>query len=409
MDDDQLHGLILVDAKPRHKTATIPGTVTHVPHYPKKLKIYLNNASPFWQAVYWDKGKTYRKSCKTTDKVEAFEVAKVFYEHIILRKYQHPAHLKNHKLTSSSIKKARNSNEPTFNFVAEQWIARKAVTWTPRNKCQIESRIKTNISQFVGEKSIKRITKLELLALIQKVEARKAYSMAKRLLNDCRQIWHFAMVIDVCNQDITVGLHDALHGHSICHQKSLAVEELPEFMKKICRFEFKGEKIMSYALQLIALTFVRRSELLKAKWQEFDFDMSVWRIPAERMKMRTEHIVPLSKEVINLLHLIAHEYPSEDYVITWGNLNQPMPGHIFTRSIYQLGYKNKMSIHGFRAIASTILNEHGFRADVIERQLAHAESNQVRRAYNRAIYMNERVEMMSWWGNYLKNMCDLSY
>lgn len=114
----------------RHKTAAIIGTVTPVPHYPKKLKVYLNNASPYWQAVYWDRGKTYRRSLKTTDKVEAFDKAKLFYEQLILAKYQHPAHLKNHVISPANKPSKAIQPDYSFKFIASQWISRKAVKWT---------------------------------------------------------------------------------------------------------------------------------------------------------------------------------------------------------------------------------------------------------------------------------------
>jgi len=162
---------------------------------------------------------------------------------------------------------------------------------------------------------------------------------------------------------------------------------------------------VKYALQLIALTFVRTNEMLLARWSEFDLNNAIWKIPAERMKMRVEHVVPLSKQALGLLRYIKKLYPSEDYVFYRGQPETPLVDHALIIALYYLGYKHRMTVHGFRAIASTILNEHEFRADVIERQLAHAESNQVRRAYNRAQYMQERTDLMQWWGDYLDKMC----
>ena len=122
------------------------------------------------------------------------------------------------------------------------------------------------------------------------------------------------------------------------------------------------------------------------------------------MKMRIEHVVPLSKQVIGLLRFIKHTYPSDNYVINKGNADVPVNDDALIYALYWMGYKHKMTVHGFRAIASTALNEQEFRPDVIERQLAHSEPNTVRRAYNRAQYMNERIAMMNWWGDYLENI-----
>jgi integrase len=122
------------------------------------------------------------------------------------------------------------------------------------------------------------------------------------------------------------------------------------------------------------------------------------------MKMRSEHVVPLSRHSISILKHIKQLYPSQQYVFHSGNSSKPIRDNALLQALYWLGYKSKMTVHGFRALASTLLNEHSFRFDVIERQLAHAESNQVRRAYNRAQYMPERIEMMTWWSNYLNKI-----
>lgn len=385
----------------RHKTAAILGTVTSVPGYPKKLKVYLNNASPYWQAVYWDRGKTYRRSLKTTNKLDAYEKAKLFYEQLILVKYQHPAHLQNHIISKANQPAKAIQPDYSFRLIASQWISRKSVKWTARHKLMVEKRLENNIYKYVADKNIQRITRKELLALIQKIEARGANDVAKRVLNDCRQIWQYAMVIGICKQDITVGLNAALHGHVVVHQKAVAIEDLPELMRAIDKYDKIGDEITRYALQLMAITFVRKNELLLSQWHEFDFEKALWKLPAERMKMRVEHVVPLSANAISILKHIKQNYPSQQYVFHSGDPNKPIRENALIQALYYMGYKSKMTVHGFRAIASTVLNERGFRADVIERQLAHAESNQVRRAYNRAQYMPERIEMMAWWSDYL--------
>jgi len=386
----------------RHKTAAILGTVTSVPGYPKKLKVYLNNASPYWQAVYWDRGRTYRRSLKTMDKLTAYENAKLFYEHLILAKYQHPAHLKNHVI--SAVNQPSKAIQPDYSvkLIASQWISRKAVKWTLRHQIMVEKRIERNLNHYVGNKNIQRITKRELLALLQKIEARGAYDVAKRVLNDCRQIWQYAMVIGVCKQDITIGLNAALHGHVVVHQKAVGIEALPELMRAIAHYAKAGDEITRYGLQLMAITYVRKNELLLAQWQEFDLERALWKIPAERMKMRVEHVVPLSVHALSILKHIQQTYPSNHFV--FHKANKVLVDHALIQALYWMGYKGKMTVHGFRAIASMVLNEQGFRADVIERQLAHSESNQVRRAYNRAQYMPERIEMMDWWSGYLNKI-----
>ena len=389
--------------KPRHITAAIIGTVSPVPNYPKKLKIYLNNASPYWQAVYWDRGKTYRRSMKTTDKRTAYENAKVFYQQIIVAKYSHPAHLENHP-NIVVHKEITVKADFSFKLVTQQWLSRKETKWSEAHLVEMDRVIRRNLYPFIGKKQIAKITKADLLALLQKIEARGAYTQANRLLNVLHHIWQYAIVIDACKQDVTVGLNLVLHAHTVKHQNAVDVKDLPALMRAVSSYDREGDLITRYALQLIALTFVRKNELVLAKWDEFDLDNAIWKIPASRMKMRVEHLVPLSKQVISILTLIKQSYPSDNLVFHKGNPNKALPENALIDGLYRLGYKYKMSVHGFRAIASTALNEHGFRADVIERQLAHAQGNQVRRAYNRAQYLDERIEMMAWWGDYLEKI-----
>ena len=389
--------------KSRHKTAVILGTLSQVPNYPKKLKIYLNNASPYWQAVYWDKGKTHRRSLKTTDKRSAYEYAKAFYEQIILTKYQHPSHLQQHIINEE---KPIQSNNPSYslNQIASQWIARKSPKWCEKHTKQVEARLANNIFKYIADRNIQRITRNELLGLLQKMEERGAYDLVRRVLNDCHQIWQYAMVTGVCKQDITVGLGKALHEHSIVHFHAVTPKELPELMRDIAKYDKEDNLIIRYALQLMALTFVRKNELMLAKWDEFDLDKAIWKIPAARMKMRIEHVVPLSKQSLALLNHIKNTYPSNEYLFHKNNPHKPLVDHAPIQGLYWMGYKQRMTVHGFRAIASTILNESGFRADVVEKQLAHTEGNHVRRAYNRAQYVDERIEMMTWWGDYLEKI-----
>ena len=386
--------------KARHKTAVILGTLSQVPNYPKKLKVYLNNASPYWQAVYWDNGKTHRRSLKTADKRTAYEHAKAFYEQVIVAKYSHPSHLAHYQIKAKEEFVA--GPDLSFKQIASQWLSRKATKWSANHTRQVELRLVNNILRYIADKNIQRITRKDLLGLLQKMEERGAYGLARRVLNDCKQIWQYAMVIGVCKQDITLGLNKALHAHTVVHFNAVTPQELPELMCNIAKYNKADDLIVKYALQLMALTFVRKNELIQATWDEFDLENALWKIPAARMKMRLDHVVPLSKQSLSLLYYIKSTHPSNHLV--FHKSNKPLVDHALIYALYWMGYKHRMTVHGFRAIASTILNENSFRADVIERQLAHTEANQVRRAYNRAQYINERTEMMSWWGDYLEKI-----
>jgi integrase len=396
--------LDIVEDGARHKTAAIPGTLTSVPNYPNKLKIYLNNASPYWQAMYFDQGTTYRHSCKTYNKAEAYERAKMFYEMLILRKYQHPAHLEPHNHFIGLEKQSAERKKLNFEHVANEWLIRKSALWSPRHKVEVQRRLMNNVFPYIRKKNIQRISTNEVLVLLQRIEERRAFDLSHRVLNDLSQIWRYAMASGICKRDVTEGLSVVLHPHAVNHQKAVQIDELPKLLGDIQHYNKTGDEITRYALQILALTFVRKTELLHATWDEFDLVKAIWKIPASRMKMRQDHVVPLSKQVLALLKVVKNTFPSDEYVFNNGDPKKTVRDNALIEAIYWLGYKNKMTAHGFRAIASTVLNEQGFRADVIERQLAHAEPNQVRRAYNRAQYVPERTEMMQWWADYLEKL-----
>ena len=185
----------------------------------------------------------------------AYEKAKVFYERLILKKYQHPAHLSHHVVTKPVVVQADHS----FKEIATQWLARQATRWTPAHKYVVEKRLEYNLFPYIAKRKIQLITKADLLGLLQKIEARGAYNLPRRLLNDCRQIWRYAMVLDICKNDITIGLGDVLHSHTVVHQKAVSIEELPDLMRTIANYAKEDDRICCYALQLIALTFVRKS------------------------------------------------------------------------------------------------------------------------------------------------------
>lgn len=391
----------------RHKTAVIKGTLTRITKYPK-LRIYLNNASPYWQAVYWDKGVTYRRSSKTKEKYRAIKFAKELFEQVLVLKYKNKKHLTTYNL--KLIKKVEDVDPNLlFQHITAQWLQRKSARWSPTHTREVERQLQKNVCTLIGTKQINRITKQELVTVLQQIDERGAHCEARRILGNIRQIWHYAIVIGACKHDITVGLDIVLHTHTIKHQNAVTADELPKLMQDINGYVSEREVVTRYALQLLALTFVRKNELLLAEWNEFNFEKKVWRIPASRMKKRVEHVVPLTTHMIGLLNVIKRILPSEHYVFHSGNPQKLIRSHAPIEALYKLGYKFKMSVHGFRSVASTILNEHGFNADVIERQLSHRDANRIRSAYNRAEYMEERTHMMEWWSNYLNDITPFEF
>ncbi|WP_366523400.1 site-specific integrase [uncultured Microbulbifer sp.] len=227
-----------------------------------------------------------------------------------------------------------------------------------------------------------------------------------------RRVFRYAVQTGRIANNPASELSDVLKGRKISHRNALTREELPAFLQELDIYQERGRTLTKLAIQLLILTFVRPGELRGARWEEVEFESALWRIPGERMKMGTDHIVPLSSQalaVLEELKPISGQYPllfpSERERV------RPMSDNTMRRAIFKMGWdgtqegKSKANPHGFRATASSILNETGFNPDAIERQLSHMERNGVRAAYiHHARYMDERKEMMQWWANYLDEM-----
>lgn len=296
--------------------------------------------------------------------------------------------------------------ENNFENIAREWHEHQRHAWQPRHAERIMIRLENNIFPLIGGRPIKAITPPEILAVIRKVEERGAHDMAYRIKQFCSQIFRYAVATGRAERDITADLRGALIRKKTKNLARLSEAELPEFLQKLEVYdaEYGGNVLTKLGFKLLFLTFVRSAELREATWSEIDFDKKEWRIPAERMKMKEEHIVPLAKQSIELLKQIRELTATEYGDFIFPSRQSPrktMSENTFLKVIDNLGYKGQTTAHGCRGTASTILNENGWRADVIERQLAHGERDQIRAAYNHAQYLPERVTMMQWWADYL--------
>ena len=222
------------------------------------------------------------------------------------------------------------------------------------------------------------------------------------MLGVAGQVFRYAVAAGHCARDPSGDLRGALTPHKPRHQHAVTADELPALLRAIDGYPAIGDKQTALALRLLCLTFVRTSELIGAEWAEFrdlDGDAPTWEVPAERMKMKVAHVVPLSRQAVALLAELHAIGGASRYVLPGRNPDKPISNNTLLFALYRLGYKGKMTGHGFRAVASSALNEAGYRPDVIERQLAHKEPNKVRSAYNRAEYLPERRTMMQQWSD----------
>ena len=264
-------------------------------------------------------------------------------------------------------------------------------------------------SPYIGLMPVTEITPQDVIAIARRIESRDALGVASRVLQDVRRVCRYAVQTGRLQYNPAIELSDILKGRKEQHRPSLPREELPAFLRDLETYGDRGRLITKLALELLILTFVRSGELRGARWEEFSLEEKLWRVPAHRMKMKTEHLVPLSKQAINVLeqiHQISGQYdlvfPSER------TRTDCMSDGTLRLAIYRFGYDGKTHgkshcvPHGFRATACSILNEQGFNPDAIERQLAHIERNGVRAAYtHHARYLDDRAKMMQWWADYI--------
>ena len=299
--------------------------------------------------------------------------------------------------------KRRSDTENTFESVAREWLGKQAAKWSDSTAEGILVSLDRNLFPFIGSRPIADIKAPELLDQLRRIEARGSLEIAHRVAQRARAIFTYGIQTNRCESNPASDLRGALATQSVTHYAALTAKDLPEFL--IALDAYKGERLTKLAIRFLMLTMVRTAELRGATWEEFDVDAREWRIPAARMKMKEPHIVPLSAQALEVLEKVRAisgrlplVFPSRSKATV------SMSENTIIYAIHRMGYKGKMTGHGFRAMASTILNEMGHRPDVIERQLAHVERNKVRAAYNRAQYLPERVAMMQIWADLIDNM-----
>lgn len=293
-------------------------------------------------------------------------------------------------------------SENSFEAVAREWFAKYAPTWVASHSDKIIRRLERDIFPWIGGKPIDRVTAPILLVCLRRIEERGAIETAHRALQNCGQVFRYAIATGRAERDVSADLRGALspvvetHHASITDPKSIGA-----LLRSIEGYE--GSLVTKCALRIAALVFVRPGELRKAEWMEFDLDKAEWRIPAARMKMREVHIVPLATQSIATVKELQALTGHGRYVFPGARTNgRPMSENTVNAALRRLGYaKDEMTGHGFRSMASTILNEQSWSRDAIERQLAHGERNNVRAAYNFAEYLHERRRMMQAWADYL--------
>ncbi len=307
----------------------------------------------------------------------------------------------------SNTKKAkkiaiRAMEENSFEIVAREWFMGRKHNWKENHSSKIITRLERDIFPWLGTCPVGEITAPELLIAIRRIESRGALETAHRTLSYCGQIFRYSIATGRATRDTAADLRGALPPVKEKHHASITD---PKLIGKLLHNidGYQGSFVTRCALQISPLVFLRPGELRKAEWVEIDLDKAEWRIPAARMKMNAVHIVPLASQTIAILREIHPLTGLGKYIFPGARTDsRPMSENAVLGALRRMGYSNEeMTGHGFRSMASTLLNEQGFNRDAIERQLAHAERDSVRAAYNYAEYLPERRKMMQQWADYL--------
>jgi len=292
--------------------------------------------------------------------------------------------------------------DSSFEKVARKWWEWWSIGKSPRHADTVMRRLEADVFPAFGHKFIDAVTAADIRELMLAIERRDARDVAKRSHETTSQIFRFAIARDIASRNPAADFkpRDILAKAKTENRARVDAKELPELLAKMDGYN--GDAITRFAMKLMAYTFVRTSELIEAPWTEFNLDDARWIIPAERMKMDTPHIVPLSRQSLEVLRALKLLTGNGRLVFPGANdKNRPMSNNTILFALYRLGYQGRMTGHGFRGLASTIFNESGFDEPHIELQLAHMKRNKVAAAYNHAKYLKQRTTMMQWWADYL--------
>lgn len=291
----------------------------------------------------------------------------------------------------------------SFESVARQWWEQWKGAHSPRYVEDVLSRLQADVFPAIGARPVADVQAPELVQMVKGIERRGALDMAKRCLQMCGQVFRYAIAHGLAERNPAADIRasDVLASRTPQNFARIGANEFPGLLRDI--EVYRGTPVTRLAMRLMALTFVRTSELIGARWDEFDLGAARWDVPAARMKMKTPHTVPLSTQAINVLRAL-HTLTGNSALLFPGERDheQPMSNNTILAALARMGYKGRMTGHGFRGLASTVLHEAGFPHEHIELQLAHQERNRVSAAYNHALYLAPRATMMQWWGDYIE-------
>ena len=292
----------------------------------------------------------------------------------------------------------QTESESAFEKIATEWHQMKSAKWSEGYASDIMEAFQNDIFPDVGTRPVGEIKPLELLNVLRKIEKRGALEKMRKVRQRCSEVFRYAIATGRAEFNPAADLSSALDVHQSNHFPFLKADEIPDFLRALNGYT--GSRLVLIATKLLMITGVRTIELRAALWAEFDLDNAIWVIPAERMKMRRSHLVPLSVQALDLLNELKIMTGNYRYVFPGRNdPNKPMSEASINQVIKRIGYAGRVTGHGFRHTLSTILHENDFSTDWIEMQLAHSDKNSIRGTYNHAQYLEKRRDMMQWYSD----------
>lgn len=310
-----------------------------------------------------------------------------------------------HERHIADLVQAGHSAPGTFKSDAEQWIAHASPKWVERTKSMIERQFELDVYPHIGSQQTDSLEAIDILRLVKAVEARGAGEQAARLLQRVKAVFRHAVVhTRTIKSNVTLDLEapEVLKPRTVRHRAALPVSELPRFWRELA--DYQGDRTTVNALLLLLYTVPRPGELRFTTWDELPPGIDVWRIPKDRMKMATEHAIPLSRQAIAIIEnqrKATGGTPRGFVFASPFKPTQPISENTLNSALSRLGYKGAATAHGFRGLFSTVCNEHEKNPDIIERCLAHIERDGVRASYNAARYMTQRAELLQWWADFV--------
>ena len=358
-------------------------------------------------------GKSWRYSYKINNKYKTYTYG--LYPETTLQEARE-AHKAVHKLVSKGIdpheheeqqkREADALKSVTFKQIAHEWLENRILVVKEKTLSDIRKRLEKDVFPEIGHIPVSELSPTDFLKMLKRIEARGAFEMANRAKQYCSKILRYGVATGKARRDYTIEIGDALVTRKVKHQPALSPDDIPVFLSALQQNKARLYPQTQLALKMLMLTFVRPIELASMEWSEIDFDNKIWSIPADKMKMGHDHIVPLSSQAIDILNELKEANGRRPYVfVKQTKPTDHMHRDTLSKAVRSLGFQGQHSAHGFRALARTTIREKlSYDTEVIERQLAHKPSGSLGSAYDRTQFIDQRKAMMQDWADYIDAM-----